>query len=89
MADNLEIDGLYLDGISYDRVVFQRVRKILDRHRPGSRIDWHAGNTFQPQYGMANVAELYMEFFPYVDRIWFGEMFDYGAPSDFWLVVWV
>ena len=86
LADQLEIDGLYLDGISYDRVVFQRVRKILDRHRPGSRIDWHSGNTFQPQYGMASVAEVYMEFFPYVDRIWFGEMFDYGAPADFWLI---
>jgi hypothetical protein len=31
---NVEIDGLYLDGIGYDRQIMKRVRKVLDRNRP-------------------------------------------------------
>lgn len=86
MLKHAQIDGLYLDGICYDRDVMKRVRKVLDRQRPGSLIDWHNGNTFQPQYGLASVALRYMDLFPYVDRVWFGEMFDYGGPPDYWLV---
>ena len=32
---NVGIDGLYLDGIGYDREIMKRVRKVLDRNRPG------------------------------------------------------
>ncbi len=27
-----------------------------------------------------------MEHFPYIDRLWFGEYFDYDSPPDYWLV---
>ena len=43
---NVEIDGLYLDGIGYDRQIMKRVRKVLDRNRPDSLIDFHSGNEF-------------------------------------------
>ncbi len=86
LMKNIEIDGLYLDGIGYNRDVFKRARKIMDRTRPGSLIDWHNGNEFQPKYGMTSPANQYMEFFPYVNRLWFGEMFDYGESPEFYLI---
>ncbi|MFH1743681.1 MAG: glycoside hydrolase domain-containing protein, partial [bacterium] len=83
---NVKIDGLYLDGIGYDREIMKRVRKVLDRERPGSLIDFHSGNNFHPQYGLSNCANQYMEHFPYIDSLWFGEGFDYNESPDFWLV---
>ena len=32
---------LYLDGIGYDREIMKRVRKVMDRARPGCLIDFH------------------------------------------------
>lgn len=80
------IDGLYLDGIGYDRQVMKRVRKVMQRARPGCLIDFHSGNNFAPEYGLNNVAGQYMELFPCIDSLWFGEGFDYGRPPDYWLV---
>jgi hypothetical protein len=80
------IDGLYLDGIGYDREIMKRVRKVLERARPGCLIDFHSGNHFHPQYGLNNCANLYLELFPCIDSLWFGEGFDYNEPPDFWLV---
>jgi len=82
----VEIDGLYLDDVGYDRVVMQRVRKVLDRTRPGCLIDLHSWNHFNGRAGYANCANLYMELFPYVDSLWFGEGFDYNQTPDYWLV---
>ncbi len=86
LLDNAEIDGLYLDGIGYDRKIMKRVRRIMQRLRPGSLIDFHSGNNFHPDYGMANCACQYMEHFPYIDSLWFGEGFDYNESPDYWLV---
>ena len=83
---NVEIDGLYLDDVGYDRVVMQRVRKVLDRGRPGCLIDLHSWNHFNGMAGWANCANLYLELFPYIDTLWFGEGFDYNQPPDYWLV---
>jgi len=81
------IDGLYLDDVAYDRTVMKRARKILDRNRPNARIDLHSWNHFNEVAGFANNANLYMENFPYIDRLWFGEVFDYETTSpDYWLV---
>lgn len=80
LVRNVEIDGLYNDDVSYDRQIMKRVRKILDRRRPGCLIDLHSNTAFSR--GPANQ---YMEFFPYVDRLWFGESFNYNAPPDYWL----
>jgi hypothetical protein len=62
------------------------VRKILDRWRPGALIDLHSANQHNPRDGFSNSANLYLEHFPYLNRLWFGEYFDYNAAPDYWLV---
>jgi len=83
---NVEIDGLYLDDVGYDRRIMQRVRKVLDRERPGCLIDLHSWNHFNERAGWANCANLYMEHMPYLNSIWFGEGFNYDESPDYWLV---
>jgi hypothetical protein len=86
LIKNVGIDGLYLDGIGYDREIMKRVRKVMDRERAGCLIDFHSGNNFHPQYGLSNCATQYLEHFPYIDSLWFGEGFDYDESPDFWLI---
>jgi len=87
VAKNVGIDGLYIDDVAFDRTTMKRVRKVLDRNRPGPLIDLHSANQFNPRDGFASSANLYLEHFPYINRLWFGEYFDYaGAPPDYWLV---
>lgn len=86
LVRNIGIDGLYIDDVAFDRTVMKRLRKILDRNRPGALIDLHSANQFNPRDGFANSANLYLEHFPYIDRLWFGEYFDYDSSPDFWLV---
>jgi len=80
------IDGLYLDGIGYDREIMKRVRKVLDRARPGCLIDFHSGNNYAYMDNKVSPACQYMEHFPYIDSLWFGEMYDYNETPDYWLV---
>lgn len=86
LAKNVEIDGLYVDDVAFDRTVMKRVRKILERNCPEPLIDLHSANQFNPRDGYANSANLYLEHFPYIDRLWFGEYFDYNESPDFWMV---
>ena len=86
LARHIGIDGLYIDDVAYDRTIMKRVRKILDRHRSGAVIDLHSANQYNPRDGFANSAGIYMEHFPYLNRLWFGEYFDYNAAPDFWLI---
>ena len=86
LIKNVGIDGLYLDGVGYDREIMKRVRKTMQRTKPGCLIDFHAGNSFQPQYGLANPANQYMELFPFIDSLWYGEGFNYNESPDYWLV---
>jgi hypothetical protein len=85
LAKNVGIDGIYIDDVAFDRTTMKRVRKVLDRNRPGALIDLHSANQFNPRDGYVNSALLYMEHFPYIDRLWFGEYFDYDSKPDFWL----
>lgn len=86
LARNVGIDGLYLDDVAYDRTTMKRVRKVLEAHRPHPLIDLHSANQFNPRDGHINSALLYMELFPYIDRLWFGEEFDYERTSpSYWL----
>ncbi|MBE1160925.1 glycoside hydrolase domain-containing protein [Dyella acidiphila] len=86
LARNIGIDGLYLDDVAYDRITMQRVRKVLQAHRPHPLIDLHSANQYNPRDGYINSALLYMELFPYIDRLWFGEEFDYQHTSPaYWL----
>jgi hypothetical protein len=86
LVTNVGVDGLYIDDVAFDRTTMKRVRKILDRNRPGALIDLHSANQFNKRDGFANSANLYLEHFPYIDRLWFGEYFDPNAPPEFWLV---
>ena len=82
MEENYGLDGLYMDDVSCDRTTIKRIRKILDRYHDGSLIDLHS-NTWYSK-GPANQ---YTEFFPYIDRLWFGESFEYDKMTpDQWLV---
>ena len=82
MFENYEIDGIYLDGAAYDRDVMKRIRKIIAEYRPSALIDLHAHNTYSN--GPANQ---YTDFFPYLDRLWFGEAFQYNRMTpDEWFV---
>ncbi len=85
LVNNVGIDGLYIDDVAFDRSIMKRVRKILQRGNPGSMIDLHSANQFNPRDGFANSANLYMEHFAYLDRLWFGEYFDYNAGPEYWL----
>jgi hypothetical protein len=65
----------------------KRVRKVLDRSRPGALIDLHSANQYNVRDGFASSANLYLEHFPFLNRLWFGEYFDYnGSGPDYWLV---
>lgn len=86
LAKNMQIDGIYIDDVAFDRTTMKRLRKILDRNRPGALIDLHSANQYNPRDGFTNSANLYMEHFPYLNRLWFGEYFDYDSAPDFWLV---
>lgn len=82
MLQNYHIDGVYMDDVSFDRNVMKRMRKIMEEYRPGSLIDLHSNTGYS--IGPANQ---YADFFPYVDRLWFGESFKYNEMSpDEWLV---
>jgi len=86
LVKNVGIDGLYLDDVAFDRTTMKRVRKILDRGRSGCLIDLHSANQYNPRDGLASSANLYLEHFPFLDRLWFGEYFDYDSAPDYWLV---
>ncbi len=86
LVKNVHIDGLYIDDLAFDRTSIKRVRKILNATNPGALIDMHSANQYNKQDGFANSANLYLEHFPYLDRLWFGEYFDYDMPPEFWLI---
>ncbi|HET8634176.1 MAG TPA: glycoside hydrolase domain-containing protein, partial [Gemmatimonadales bacterium] len=86
LARHVGIDGLYLDDVAFDRITMQRIRRVLERNRPAPLIDLHSANQYNPNDGFASSANLYLEHFPYIDRLWFGEYFDYNSPPDYWLV---
>jgi len=86
LLENVGIDGLYLDGIGYDREIMKRVRRVLDRTRPGCLIDFHSGNEFPFGDLRVSPACKYMEHFPYINSLWFGEGYDYNETPDYWLV---
>lgn len=82
LVKNADIDGIYIDDTAYDRTTMKRVRKILDK-KESSLIDFHQWNHVLAAEG--NTATMYMELYPYVDRCWIGEGFDYDESPDYWL----
>ncbi|HKL68017.1 MAG TPA: glycoside hydrolase domain-containing protein, partial [Bacteroidales bacterium] len=86
LTKEMGIDGLYLDDIAFDRTTMKRLRKVLDNNNDSALIDLHSANQYNVRDGFTNSANLYMEHFPYINRLWFGEYFDPSLPPDYWLV---
>lgn len=82
MVKNLGIDGIYLDDVSFDRRILKRMRRAMDQVKDGNLIDLHSNTAFS-----VGAANQYAEFFPYIDKVWFGESFLYDemSPAN-WLV---
>lgn len=85
LAERQKIDGLYLDDIAFSRETVRRMISVLDAKRDQVVIDLHSANQFNVRDGFINSAMLYMEHFPYMSRLWFGEYFDYKLPADYWM----
>ena len=86
LAQNLNVDGLYIDDIGFGREIMKRVRRVLHHHRSNPVIDFHSANQYNERDGFASSTNLYMEHFPFLDRLWFGEYFDYDETPDYWLL---
>lgn len=82
MVQNMDIDGVYLDDVSFDRNMLKRMRKVMNEVKPGCILDLHSNTGFSK-----GPAIQYTEFFPYLDKLWFGESFKYDEmPPENWLV---
>ena len=81
MIRDFQLDGIYLDEIAYDRVTMMRMKKLLDQ-RDGV-IDHHSDSGAF----CVSPAMIYMEHYPFIGKLWYGEGFNYDAASpDYWLV---
>jgi len=76
MAKNYDLDGVYLDDVAFDRTILKRMRRVMGEVKEGTLIDLHSNTGFSK-----GPAIQYTEFFPYLDRLWFGESFDYDGMS--------
>lgn len=86
LTQNVGIDGIYLDDVAFDRVTMKRIKRVLTKDGHPGIIDLHSANQYDKNDGFNNSANLYMENFPYLNRLWFGEYFDYEKnPADFFL----
>jgi hypothetical protein len=86
LTQNVGIDGIYLDDVAFDRVTMKRIKRVLTKDGHPGIIDLHSANQYNKSDGFNNSANLYMEHFPYLNRLWFGEYFDYEKSSpDFFL----
>jgi len=86
MGKNLKIDGIYMDDLALDRETMKRTRKVLDRERPGAKIDMHTWNHYNKYAKWASSLNLYMDMLPFIDQLWVGEARDYNRSSDYWLI---
>ncbi|PWS26984.1 hypothetical protein DHW03_13270 [Pedobacter yonginense] len=86
LTNNVGIDGVYLDDVAFDRVTMKRIKRVLTNNGHPGIIDLHSANQYNKNDGFNNSAILYMEHFPYLNRLWFGEYFDYETNNpDFFL----
>lgn len=86
LTENIGIDGIYLDDVAFDRSIMKRIKKVMTEDNHPGIIDLHSANQYNQTDGFINSANLYMELFPYLNRLWFGEYFDYENNSqDFYL----
>ncbi len=86
LVNHVGIDGIYLDDVAFDRVTMKRIKRVLTQNGHPGILDLHSANQYNKSDGFNNSAMLYMEHFPYLNRLWFGEYFDYEHNKpDFFL----
>ena len=86
LVQQVGIDGIYLDDVAFDRTTMKRVKRVLTQDGHPGIVDLHSANQFNQRDGYISSALLYLEHFPYLNRLWFGEYFDYERSSpDFFL----
>lgn len=86
LTQKVGIDGIYLDDVAFDRITMKRIKRVLTQNGHPGIIDLHSANQYNKSDGFNNSANLYMEHFPYLNRLWFGEYFDYEQNKpDFYL----
>lgn len=86
LVNNLGIDGIYLDDVAFDRVTMKRIKRVMTQNGHPGIIDLHSANQYNDRDGFNNSANLYLEHFPYINRLWFGEYFDYNNNSPEFLL---
>lgn len=78
------MNGIYYDGIAFDRVSMRRIGKANLAASAGGftapQFDLHTGHTSAPPFCS------YAYVYPYVQKGWNGEGFDFGSPPEYWLV---
>eukprot|EP01046_Picozoa_sp_COSAG06_P008704 COSAG06_NODE_442_length_15715_cov_16.651639_9_plen_156_part_00 len=80
MQRDFNFDGIYLDEIAYDRVTIMRTKAVLGDSK---LIDHHCDIG---DMGGNSCAANYMEMYPFIDTLWYGEGFNYDdASADYWL----
>ncbi len=86
LVNHVGIDGIYLDDVAFDRITMKRIKRVLTQKDHPGIIDLHSANQYNQRDGYNNSANLYLEHFPYINRLWFGEYFDYENNNpDFFL----
>lgn len=86
LTKNMGIDGVYLDDVAFDRDIMKRIKRVLTADNHPGLIDLHSASQYNKADGYINSSMLYMELFPYLNRLWFGERFDYEkTSSDYYL----
>ncbi len=86
LVQNVGIDGIYLDDVAFDRITMKRIKRVLTQDGHPGILDLHSANQYNKSDGFNNSANLYMEHFPYLNKLWFGEYFDYEKNKpDFFL----
>jgi hypothetical protein len=56
--------------------MLKRIRKVMNEVKPGCILDLHSNTGFSK-----GPAIQYTEYFPYLDKLWFGESFQYDKMS--------
>jgi hypothetical protein len=86
LVQHTGIDGIYLDDVAFDRITMKRIKRVLTQNGHPGIVDLHSANQYNKNDGFNNSANLYMEHFPYLNKLWFGEYFDYEKSGpDFFL----
>ena len=82
MVRETDCDGFYIDDSVFDREIIKRMKRVMNEIKPGCLIDLHSNTGFSK-----GPATQYAGYFPYLDKIWFGESFQYSKmPPANWLV---